>query len=283
MVEFSMETWLMHIRKILLVMFAILMTPVVTSKADDLRITSFGSNGRLSWNVSDTSLWYRVEWCSDLISNVWRQGYEMPADIHTEGTNYAYDVPMFYRVVGGTNRIANVSPTNIRAGVVINGTTGTFHGAVMKTGQTISYRTGDDGYYEAGNSSPGPRFTDNGDGTVTDLQTGLMWLKNACAWHTPTWSTAVDDCQTYAGAGYSDWRLPNISELQSLLNYGTNSPPLPIGHPFSNTSLYGAWWSSTTVPGNTTVAFTLNADGAMDGLQKSGGVNDVQVWPVRGP
>ena len=49
---------------------------------------------------------------------------------------------------------------------------------VEKTGQTVYYSTGDDGYFEKGVAWPAPRFTDNGDGTVTDNLTGLIWLKN---------------------------------------------------------------------------------------------------------
>ncbi len=52
-------------------------------------------------------------------------------------------------------------------------------GGVLKTGQTTTFATGDDGDYQAGVPVPNPRFTDNGDGTVTDNLTGLTWLKNA--------------------------------------------------------------------------------------------------------
>ena len=50
---------------------------------------------------------------------------------------------------------------------------------VPKTGQTTSYATGDDGDLERGAALVTPRFTDNLDGTVTDNQTGLIWLKDA--------------------------------------------------------------------------------------------------------
>lgn len=50
---------------------------------------------------------------------------------------------------------------------------------VPRTGQITSYAAGDDGDIQAGLSLPEPRFTDNGDGTVTDNLTGLIWLKNA--------------------------------------------------------------------------------------------------------
>ena len=49
---------------------------------------------------------------------------------------------------------------------------------IPKTGQTLIYASGDDGNIQAGIEWPAPRFTDNGDGTVTDSLTGLMWLKD---------------------------------------------------------------------------------------------------------
>jgi hypothetical protein len=88
---------------------------------------------------------------------------------------------------------------------------------------------------------PSPRFTDNGDGTVTDNQTGFQWLKDANCIKTKypsynndgkagdgavTWQHALDfvkgiNAGTYAkcGAGHKDWRLPNIKELESLIDY----------------------------------------------------------------
>ena len=60
---------------------------------------------------------------------------------------------------------------------------------VSKTGQTVSYATGDDGDLERGVEKPPlkDRFTDNGDGTVTDNLTGLIWLKNADCFGSRTW------------------------------------------------------------------------------------------------
>ena len=50
---------------------------------------------------------------------------------------------------------------------------------VPKTGQTISFGTGDDGDLQMGAKWPNPRFTDKEDGTITDNLTGLTWLKDA--------------------------------------------------------------------------------------------------------
>lgn len=77
-------------------------------------------------------------------------------------------------------------------------------------------------------------FTDNGDGTITDNHTGLMWEKLSSDgsihdWAaTYTWHNAGTKITALNGgggfAGYTDWRLPNINELQSLANYGTSAP-----------------------------------------------------------
>ena len=63
---------------------------------------------------------------------------------------------------------------------------------VPKTGQTTSYASYDDGYYEKGVQWPNPRFTDNLDGTITDNLTGLIWMKNANCSGPRTWDSALD-------------------------------------------------------------------------------------------
>ena len=69
---------------------------------------------------------------------------------------------------------------------------------VPKTGQTASYATGDDGDFEKGVAWPNPRFTDNGNGTVTDSLTNLIWLKNANCFETRMWAQALTDCNGLA-------------------------------------------------------------------------------------
>jgi hypothetical protein len=134
---------------------------------------------------------------------------------------------------------------------------------VLKTGQTACYDesgifygyeddyiidcegTGQDGEIQAGVSF-NPRFDDNGDETITDNATGLMWTKNP---HLipglRTWSEALDECNALYFADYDDWRLPNIKELLSLVDYSNNFPALPSGHPFTN-PVSTFFWSSTT-------------------------------------
>ena len=148
---------------------------------------------------------------------------------------------------------------------VLNCTPVSAGAGVPKTGQTTSFATGDDGDLEKGVALPNPRFTDNSNGTITDNLTGLIWLKNAnCSASTRTWQGALDfvaginnatnSCGDTSNAGFhqSDWRLPNVRELQSLVDYGQylTTLSLPSGHPFTN-FLAGSYWSSTTQAGNT--------------------------------
>ena len=160
---------------------------------------------------------------------------------------------------------------------------------VAKTGQTISYRTGDDGYYEKGVASPSPRFTENGDGTITDNLTGLMWAKDANLTGSMNWSDAIDYANNLSlgsyecGASYIDWRLPNVKELQSLIDFGNLGPALPTGHFFSNV-LSSDYWTSTTHAYDADasawfVNMSYSFNNEVAGADKTWVLN---VWPVRG-
>ena len=156
---------------------------------------------------------------------------------------------------------------------------------VEKTGQTIYFATGDDGDHEAGVAWPVPRFTDNGDGTVTDNLTGLMWAQDAKLFGTRTWNNAIADCNglELGQKGcklYSDWRLPNVKELISLVDFGNYNPPLPSGHPFINVQP-SYYWSSTTLENFTVSAwYMFMGHGSLHVNPKT---NTYYVWPVRGP
>jgi hypothetical protein len=156
---------------------------------------------------------------------------------------------------------------------------------VEKTGQTTSYVAGDDGDLQKGIASPSPRFIDNSDGTVTDNLTGLMWAKDANLNNAPmTWTKAIDNANNLSlgsygcSASYTDWRLPNIKELQSLIDFSNYNLTLPSGHPFSNVqSSY--YLSSTTYAYNTDYAWGVGVD---DGSVYHGNkAFSGYVWPVR--
>ena len=123
-----------------------------------------------------------------------------------------------------------------------------------KTGQTISYRTGDDGNLQKGYPKTGARFTDNDDGTITDNATGLMWVKDPEAiggiWESAgepvsvVWDDAIDNCNALDYANFSDWRLPNSHELYSIIAPNKADPSIEETY-FPNT--VSTWyWASTT-------------------------------------
>ena len=175
-------------------------------------------------------------------------------------------------------------------------TASAFPSPVPETGQTrcfddagieiICSGTGQDGDLRKGLKWPVPRLTDNGDGTVTDNLTGLIWLKNRfCGIFFPTtWLTALTlasgladgSCSLTDGSLPGDWRLPNIRELQSIVDFGNGAPALPTGHPF-DPSTGGFYWSSTTSVMITFEAYRLNvADG---GISPRGKASGFFVWP----
>jgi Protein of unknown function (DUF1566) len=90
-------------------------------------------------------------------------------------------------------------------------------------------------------------FVDNGDGTVTDLATGLMWQQSDDG-IAKNWKDSLAYAEDLTLAGYSDWRLPNARELQSILDYTRRNPAIdPI---FSTSNGLGWFWTSTTLFGD---------------------------------
>jgi hypothetical protein len=130
------------------------------------------------------------------------------------------------------------------------------------------------------------RFHDNGDGTVSDACTGLMWQKDTASVNSegePTLSDRIDWCQSLSYcdnlslAGYSDWRLPNIRELQSIVDYGSVYPAI-------DEEVFGVfptwYWSSTSTADDPSVAWYVNfLDGFVFRDEKS---FNLHVRAVRG-
>jgi hypothetical protein len=167
-----------------------------------------------------------------------------------------------------------------------------------KTGQSICYDTagnqiscdgtGQDGEIQAGVAWPNPRFTDHGNSTVTDNLTGLIWAKDAnlSGYVKMTWQQALDyvagmNAGTYQNFGYTDWRLPNIIELKSLVDYSQYRPILPIGHPFINVQTNDFYWSSTTVAGSKALAWVITTSRGQVGYADKANIDFYfYVWPV---
>ena len=136
-------------------------------------------------------------------------------------------------------------------------------GRIKGYGLTMPFGGGEKTFFTVcvrGNTSYGVNdFVDNGDGTVTDNATGLMWSQDDSGegldWEEAlTW---VEQRNAEAWLGYDDWRLPNAKELQSIVDY-TRSPDTTgsaaIDSIFEATSItneagetdYPYYWSSTT-------------------------------------
>ncbi len=151
---------------------------------------------------------------------------------------------------------------------------------VPVTGQTISFRPGDDGDLQRGVTWPVSRFTDNGDQTVMDNFTGLVWSRNASPGGRMLWTDAIDYCNSLEYGGYNDWRLPDIREIHSLIDCGEHDFCLPEGHPFINVQSY-LYWSSTSCASfpNARCQTISIASGRVNDYNKT---EDFYIWPVRG-
>jgi hypothetical protein len=140
----------------------------------------------------------------------------------------------------------------------------------LKTGQTTSYATFDDGYFQIGRTGFGAlplnnsfgntsRFTDNLGGQVyaipyiIDHATGYGWTPKQSA---ATWAAAVAQYGVFTLAGFNDFRLPNIDNMVSIINRELTSNFYLNYAPFSIPGSLNLW-SSTTDKGNTANAWIL--------------------------
>jgi len=99
------------------------------------------------------------------------------------------------------------------------------------------------------------RFIQNADGTITDNLSGLMWKQQPFQ-DSLSWESALQSAEETNFAGASDWRLPNIKELQSLNDENYSNPSInPI---FNSQISAGKYWSSTSLLNQTTKAWYLD-------------------------
>ena len=149
--------------------------------------------------------------------------------------------------------------------------------SLPKTGQTAMQAAGDDGDLEKGVAWPDPRFTDNGNGTICDNLTGLMW-EQAPSGTALTWANALAYANGLSLGGHSDWRLPNVNELESLINAGQADPGAWLNSQGLGVQV-GFYWSSTTYAPNTTNAwYVYMVSGYVVGSNKT---NNYYVLAVR--
>lgn len=192
-------------------------------------------------------------------------------------------------------------------------TTATGGYPIVDTGQALSFddettidapAAGEDYYGQdaqfAGNQ---PSYTDNGDGTITDNITGLMWQQSAQSLTVAEALAMVDDFEL---AGYGDWRIPTVKEAYSLINFSGSDPSEETGSdsavPFIDTDyfdfeyafngtrdvdtqLYTSTEYAGTVMGDSECNFGVNiADGRIKcyGVDNPSGEAEYTVRLVRG-
>src|SRR6185369_3222316 len=166
--------------------------------------------------------------------------------------------------------------------------------------------TGEDGEKLAGVAWPAPRFTDMGDGTVKDKLTDLIWSKRAnspdinaaapfvCAnaGNDMTWLQSLNfiAClNTNSYRGFTDWRLPNLNELESMVNAGTVDTSVYLNASGFVQVQPSQYWSSTSDASDLpfpSAASAWDMDLAKGDFPSSTLKNDPvltrAVWPVRG-
>ncbi len=205
--------------------------------------------------------------------------------------NTVYDVRVFTQPVlqTCTIAIANASGTVSAANVTNVAVNCVASIALPKTGQTLCYDaggtiacagTGQDGDLQAGVTVSSRFVAGPTADCVTDSLTGLIWVRSPSLTGT-TWVNALTAANNLDLCGFTDWRLPNRVELDSLLNYGVANIATELNA--SGFSNVGDWyWSSTTIAGTP-------GDAAIVGLAYGHATSSAKsntysyTWPVRGP
>jgi Protein of unknown function (DUF1566) len=167
---------------------------------------------------------------------------------------------------------------------------GQSNGVIPATGQKLCYdtdgggipcrNTGQDGELQTGVIWPDPRFIVE-QSVVLDRLTGLYWLQDAdVSSRTMDWAESLDFVKNFdldLPESFSNWRLPTINELESLVDSSRHTPALPLNHPFQK--VRDVYWSSTTSFFESDWAWALylykGATGV--GFKKEKGFH---LWPV---
>lgn len=132
----------------------------------------------------------------------------------------------------------------------------------------IPFKLPDSGQYRSFTNTEGedsdyfintPSLKDNGDGTVTDYNTGLMWQKSDCG--EMTFENAITYCNNLIFADYSDWRLPNGLELFSINQYDYVNPALNPKYFSKSSAEY--WWTSDISVDNPNKIWVVNSGGGI--------------------
>ena len=120
---------------------------------------------------------------------------------------------------------------------------------------------------------------DNGDGTVTDLKTNLMWLRSPKELPV-TYDEAVDYCKNLSYNNLSGWRLPTVMEWLSIMEQKQIPPSLISGYPFDKPIFYShLYWTKTQSEFSINRFYTVDLYKGYTGPQNK--EFECMVWPVR--
>ena len=130
---------------------------------------------------------------------------------------------------------------------------------------------------QAQNQTPGGtpvnwRFVDNGNGTVTDTVTNLMWTKHSAPLGKLKWHDAMSASRSFSISGIDGWRLPTKEEFEDLYR------AMQGGHPFTGVQMSG-YWSSTSYAGSTDYAYYVAMNYGI--MYVDSKTITFHVWPVR--
>ncbi len=140
-------------------------------------------------------------------------------------------------------------------------------------------------------TSPTTRFIDNNNGTITDVRTGLMWMRcslgqtwtgTACTGTAAqyAWADALAQAQASVYASHTDWRLPNVKELVSIVERQCAYPSIN-SEIFPATPTWYYWTSSPNVSGSGTYVQTVEFSQGTDGADDKAPLNAMWNYHVR--
>ena len=180
-----------------------------------------------------------------------------------------------------TTGIANSDIINIGITCTSSYTIGEEASGLLSTGQTTSYQTGDDGTYQG---TLKRYYTDNGNGTVTDNVTGLIWQKCSRGQNNDSTCSGIASQTEWANAGNycssltlatKTWRLPTLKELRGIVDYGKANPTIDITvFPGTQSSVY--WSSSTFAQETNNASYVHFYFGSVSYSSKSANLNYVR-------
>jgi len=142
-------------------------------------------------------------------------------------------------VEGGREIAAQTWSAHIYNGSVMNNNLTSAFGVNFVDGRVKAYPIGLKKYarFVRGNDAYGVnQFHDNGDGTISDMATGLMWMETNNSTGMD-WQSALALAQNCELAGYTDWRLPTIKELHSIVDYSKSQGEAAIDESFFHITL----------------------------------------------